>query len=621
MAAESSPYVPIYAKAKASDLSRKISSFYVSKASAAPANTPAQLLQKAQLLNSAIAINPDNAEALRTRSALADSLGNMLLIDPNGRNSTQRPAVAARVSLEQLALVQDEMKESSGLSSRKRALTSLAYPLIRVRLSVRPPTGCGTALETKILEKAVLDALGSAAVVGDDNPDLVVAVRDTRCSQTDVPRQSEVAQNSTYVAGHNQLANPDYAQTQLALQRAQSDLAKAQDQAASGINGVWIALAETKVRNLQNRLANTPPYIQQDITQQYQYVKFVAYRSFECDATTTITSIGGAKQIAGEEHLKGFKEQQREGVAGVLAEDHNGLRNITPVLAPIEQLAISARDEMTQDLSTKVKQLVAEFLAAKAKSASTGAERLGYLLYATDLSKGTTLQREFASDGAQIRDALLGGRSTIEAFRVPSNITALEVSDGAGAVAADEAGPRPSLESLIEGVLAIETDSGSGSGFFVTSACLVVTNNHVIRDAETIVVRTSTKKLLVGKLLESDPKRDLALLTVGVKSCHFLTLGDAQRTSLGQDVFAIGNPVGLTDTVSKGIVSAYRIGANGVKYIQLDATINPGNSGGPLLTQSGVVIGVNTFKVKGYEGLNFAISADEIRAAFKKYIE
>lgn len=85
----------------------------------------------------------------------------------------------------------------------------------------------------------------------------------------------------------------------------------------------------------------------------------------------------------------------------------------------------------------------------------------------------------------------------------------------------------------------------------------------MIRDAETIVVRTSTKKLLVGKMLESDPKRDLALLSVGAKSCHFLTLGDPHRTSLGQEVFAIGNPVGLTDTVSKGIVSAYRIGSNG----------------------------------------------------------
>lgn len=138
---------------------------------------------------------------------------------------------------------------------------------------------------------------------------------------------------------------------------------------------------------------------------------------------------------------------------GVLAEDHNGLHNITPGLAPIDQLAVSARDEMTQDLSAKVKQLVATFLTTKAKFGSTGAERLGYLLYAVDLSNGTALQAEFASTAPQIRDALLGGRSTVEVFRVPGGITTFEVSGAVGVTTGEEVGPRPSLESLIEGVL------------------------------------------------------------------------------------------------------------------------------------------------------------------------
>jgi S1-C subfamily serine protease len=100
-----------------------------------------------------------------------------------------------------------------------------------------------------------------------------------------------------------------------------------------------------------------------------------------------------------------------------------------------------------------------------------------------------------------------------------------------------------------------------------------------------------------------------------------LKLGDPEGAKLGQDVYAIGNPLGLSNTVTKGIISAHRSTKEGVRYIQLDATINPGNSGGPLLTKSGLVIGVNTFKVGGYEGLNFAISSTEIKESFRKYFQ
>jgi len=176
------------------------------------------------------------------------------------------------------------------------------------------------------------------------------------------------------------------------------------------------------------------------------------------------------------------------------------------------------------------------------------------------------------------------------------------------------------VESFIEGVLSIETDSGVGSGFFVTPGCLVLTNNHVINGADTIVVKSSTKKLYIGKVLEHDTRRDLALLNIGVQGCHYLKLGDPTQTRVGQEVYAIGNPIGLSNTVTRGIISAHRTAKDGVTYIQLDATINPGNSGGPLLTRAGVVIGVNTFKVNGYEGLNFAIAANEIKEAFRSYL-
>ena len=149
----------------------------------------------------------------------------------------------------------------------------------------------------------------------------------------------------------------------------------------------------------------------------------------------------------------------------------------------------------------------------------------------------------------------------------------------------------------------------------------MVTNNHAVNGAETIVVKNSTKKLFIGQVLARDTRRDLALLTVGAHGCHYVRFGDQAQTRVGQEVYAIGNPIGLSNTVTKGIISAYRSAKDGVTYVQLDATINPGNSGGPLLTRTGLVIGVTSFKVSGYEGLNFAIAASEIIEAFRSYIQ
>src|SRR6266851_9161217 len=102
----------------------------------------------------------------------------------------------------------------------------------------------------------------------------------------------------------------------------------------------------------------------------------------------------------------------------------------------------------------------------------------------------------------------------IETFQVPANLSALTEVEAEDNSSWEMETPQPSVESLIEGVVSIETDSGAGSGFFVTPGCLVVTNNHVISGAETIVVRTSTKKLLIGRIVEHDNTRDLALLSV-----------------------------------------------------------------------------------------------------------
>lgn len=186
---------------------------------------------------------------------------------------------------------------------------------------------------------------------------------------------------------------------------------------------------------------------------------------------------------------------------------------------------------------------------------------------------------------------------------------------------ADEIGStKAMIDRALESTVAIETDTGEGSGFFVTPACLVVTNEHVVSGADTIILKTSTKRLFTAQVLARDTNRDLALLQTNARSCSALTLEDSGRAFVGQEIYAIGNPLGLSGTVTRGIISALRTASSGIGYIQLDATINHGNSGGPLVNKSGRVLGVTTFKLKGVEGLNFAVASNEIRNAFSAFL-
>jgi len=169
--------------------------------------------------------------------------------------------------------------------------------------------------------------------------------------------------------------------------------------------------------------------------------------------------------------------------------------------------------------------------------------------------------------------------------------------------------------------VSVESDKGSGTGFFLSGGCLVVTNAHVIEGAGTVTIRDQTKRTLLGRILAKDVQRDLALIESEAQPCSPLTLDQSSAPSLGSDVFAIGNPLGLTGTVTKGIVSALRTTTDGTKLVQIDAPINQGNSGGPLINQQGLVIGVNAFKFStaNIEGIGFAIRSSEIVASFGKY--
>lgn len=152
-----------------------------------------------------------------------------------------------------------------------------------------------------------------------------------------------------------------------------------------------------------------------------------------------------------------------------------------------------------------------------------------------------------------------------------------------------------------------------GSGFIVSSDGYIVTNNHVVKDADQIKVILHDKTEYDAAILGTDPVTDLALIKIKAEDLTPLRFGSSEKTQIGSWVVAIGSPFGLEQTVTAGIISAKgRILGSGPydDFIQTDASINPGNSGGPLLNLDGKVIGINTAIVRSGQGIGFAIPSD-----------
>ncbi|MCB1827322.1 MAG: trypsin-like peptidase domain-containing protein [Coxiellaceae bacterium] len=159
--------------------------------------------------------------------------------------------------------------------------------------------------------------------------------------------------------------------------------------------------------------------------------------------------------------------------------------------------------------------------------------------------------------------------------------------------------------------------SSLGSGVIIDKRGDVLTNYHVVRNASRILVAVPDGRRVPAKLIGQDQETDLAVLHINLPDLHAAILGDSDKVEVGDVVLAIGNPFGLGQTVTQGIVSA--IGRNTVginqleNYIQTDAAINPGNSGGALVNTHGKLIGINTgiySRSGGYQGVGFAIPID-----------
>ncbi|MFN4131615.1 MAG: DegQ family serine endoprotease [Caldimicrobium sp.] len=168
-------------------------------------------------------------------------------------------------------------------------------------------------------------------------------------------------------------------------------------------------------------------------------------------------------------------------------------------------------------------------------------------------------------------------------------------------------------------------ERGAGTGFIISKDGYIVTNNHVIEKAQKITVKLLDGRIFQGKVVGSDPFSDVAVIKVEAQNLPTLPLGNSDMIRVGEWVIAIGNPFGLTHTVTVGVISAKGRSGIGITdiedYIQTDAAINPGNSGGPLLNLKGEVIGMNTAifsRSGGYMGIGFAIPINIVKAVVEQ---
>jgi serine protease Do len=167
-----------------------------------------------------------------------------------------------------------------------------------------------------------------------------------------------------------------------------------------------------------------------------------------------------------------------------------------------------------------------------------------------------------------------------------------------------------------------------GSGVIVSSNGYILTNSHVIKDADEIKVLLSDKREFQGKVIGTDSKTELAVIKIDAQNLPMIPFGDSDKLQVGEVVIAVGNPFGLNQTVTMGIVSAVGRANVGIAdyedFIQTDAAINPGNSGGALVNAKGELVGINTAifsTTGGYQGIGFAIPSNMAKAVMNSLIK
>lgn len=178
------------------------------------------------------------------------------------------------------------------------------------------------------------------------------------------------------------------------------------------------------------------------------------------------------------------------------------------------------------------------------------------------------------------------------------------------------------IEQFRDVIIQISTPHGNGTGFYLKTHNLIVTNHHVVKESPDVVIAGKMLPKTIQPVLFKDPAYDLAFIKAPKSICEDMPsveIATENKLREGSAIIAIGHPYGLKYTATQGIVSKAARLYNNVNYVQIDAAINPGNSGGPLVNEKGMIVGVNTFIIQGGNNLGFALPTHYLMESINDY--
>ena len=502
---------------------------------------------------------------------------------------------------------------------------NIPEPLIMISLSVEPAEDCGDALAKDSVVRAIAAAFGSGVRVSNSS---LFKVRVTVDCSSDMVAGAKSSITSTYVSSYQQILNPDYVRAQQALAEAQKALADYESSAARTssstlgaiVAGIGEGVALNAVTKATNQLRNTPPYLSEPIKSPYSVTKYSVARVARLSAEILTQAVAAGHEE--RSYVARARDSSDNVIEGVLRGDSEGLSNHTAALRSVDLLWVDAMTDAIAEVARSIQTELANALIEQARREQDAPTAVGLVLLSRDLAAGEAnavvlddrkLDEIRHMPFAQVQTLALNDVS----LQFPPKVVSRQESTRQDQQARTPRGA--AIQKALDAVVTVQTPASSGTGFFISTNGLVVTNAHVIRGAAKIIVHCRDGSRFLAAVVKVVDSPDLALLKIVGPVPAILIFGDSDQVEVGSEVIAIGTPRGLEGTVTRGIVSASRI-IDGIHFFQVDAAVNPGNSGGPLVDAAGSVIAVTTLKQTESEGLGFGIAASEVKKVFGAYL-